>query len=1228
MWINCLIFIGYFTACLVVTVRGDDDSYCAYKNDYFVLNETSTGTPGKGYHKLMKTLRNDRKKTPVLINGYEKCDPLKNDRNGNQCFSLWVRQNDTSTPVSVFSGCWISARKRNCQTTKCVTPSNWQPGSKHLFCCCTGNKCNGNDETSTNKDREPVVYTTSAPVLSKPAKEVQPVPYKKENPKGKPTLCAHKLENQAEGQNIGNDIGGSSGIRILDNDTIECDVGDGCFTYYTVDPSDRSKIKISFQGCWTDSDNKNKCNYSECVQRPVEQRNNSHFCCCHGDMCNNNISKNNGQVIRRTTTVSSGPDSRPMRDPTYKQRTIVISLLSVLSLAVIILASYFIYRFCIRPPVIPTNVNDGDDPSQYPTFNIDDLKISCLITKGRFSEVWKGSLNDQDVAVKIYSPSYRQYYLNEKYIYSLPHMEHENIMKFFGGEERILQDGNIQHLLVLQYVPDGTLMNYLKNNVIDWYTMCKMCLTLARGLAHLHADMGSGDDFKPTVAHRDINSRNVLVKPDLSCVIADLGFCMSTMGSKLILKGHTENAEQTSLIDVGTLRYMAPELLDGAVNLRDCEASLKQIDMYAFGLVMWEISSRCSDLYQGCPMPEFTLPYSAELGSHPTFEEMQINVSRNKIRPKFPEVWKDYNQAIRALKETIEESWDHDAEARLTALCVEERVLEMKMLWSQDNRNKGNKGVTPTVNTALLAQSSVANRPGYHGSGHTQWSCMNSNTESTSSNIADGSSSALIINDIRNSTTMLSNHSESSSTLPQTWGGELHGSFSTSTMESTLPATPSDSVPCHPKSQNINAMMNQPLPAHQGRNPTVERNTHKRSDEELAVVGNNLFYGKDCPPEGQGGGSENIFDSFTDSLESSLMQNDALNQGRASDNTYVQGRRQNICGTNELPPKVVNNPMDRPDNITTANTVSNVANTQVSAVPKSKKAKEMGLLSHLALLGRLAFSGKYDSKKTVNDNENQSPICMENGRLYDSIGRHNPIFERSQTLETEVRLTNTGPVVRPSVYQAKPSNIVNIETASSNVSKDSLSDNVDLESVDSSEADTQSNSPLISRHRVAPYSKSTSDLSPQKTNRYNKLDDETKLARPSTLSLKGHNYDKSRTGSLNSLSKIKGVIGQKNGKSASAKKSHLNGYKTTDKSASSKVKPSAVMDESEKIKLRNKTPVSDKNGRYSLHDDRLMSQNGKSAKDSSGEWKSSVSLQQFKSINENDAGNVYTDCTC
>jgi serine/threonine protein kinase len=53
------------------------------------------------------------------------------------------------------------------------------------------------------------------------------------------------------------------------------------------------------------------------------------------------------------------------------------------------------------------------------------------------------------------------------------------------------------------------------------------------------------------------------------------------------------------IFQVGTLRYMAPEVLDGAVNLRDCESSLKQIDIYALGLVIWETASRCTDLYQG-----------------------------------------------------------------------------------------------------------------------------------------------------------------------------------------------------------------------------------------------------------------------------------------------------------------------------------------------------------------------------------------------------------------------------------------------------------------------------------------------------------------------------------------------------------------------------------------------------------------------------------------------------
>lgn len=46
-------------------------------------------------------------------------------------------------------------------------------------------------------------------------------------------------------------------------------------------------------------------------------------------------------------------------------------------------------------------------------------------------------------------------------------------------------------------------------------------------------------------------------------------------------------------------------------------------------------------------------------------------------------------QAIHTLKETIEDCWDHDAEARLTSFCVIERIMDLTSLWAQDSRQKG-----------------------------------------------------------------------------------------------------------------------------------------------------------------------------------------------------------------------------------------------------------------------------------------------------------------------------------------------------------------------------------------------------------------------------------------------------------------------------------------------------------------------------------------------------------
>lgn len=44
---------------------------------------------------------------------------------------------------------------------------------------------------------------------------------------------------------------------------------------------------------------------------------------------------------------------------------------------------------------------------------------------------------------------------------------------------------------------------------------------------------------------------------------------------------------------VGTKRYMAPEVLSDTISMNQFD-SFKRADVYSFGLVLWEITRRCS----------------------------------------------------------------------------------------------------------------------------------------------------------------------------------------------------------------------------------------------------------------------------------------------------------------------------------------------------------------------------------------------------------------------------------------------------------------------------------------------------------------------------------------------------------------------------------------------------------------------------------------------------------
>ena len=68
-------------------------------------------------------------------------------------------------------------------------------------------------------------------------------------------------------------------------------------------------------------------------------------------------------------------------------------------------------------------------------------------------------------------------------------------------------------LLITDYHELGSLYDHLQHNPLDHEAAVKLVLSAAAGLSHLHTQI-FGTKGKAAIAHRDIKSKNILVKRD------------------------------------------------------------------------------------------------------------------------------------------------------------------------------------------------------------------------------------------------------------------------------------------------------------------------------------------------------------------------------------------------------------------------------------------------------------------------------------------------------------------------------------------------------------------------------------------------------------------------------------------------------------------------------------------------------------------------------------------
>lgn len=184
--------------------------------------------------------------------------------------------------------------------------------------------------------------------------------------------------------------------------------------------------------------------------------------------------------------------------------------------------------------------------------------------------VFRGTVYGRDVAVKRYLRSMSTTMDREKALL-LESDAHPNIVKYYASE--ISQDYCFLALQLCQSnIEEFVEGKYVNPNV----NMVKILKDVLTGLSHLH-------NMVTPIVHRDVKPSNALIFAPNSDV-EPIGVLADLRLSKQL---DISQESFTMSGDVGSLGYMAPELLIGDTNHETSKRAYLKIDIYSSGLLLF-----------------------------------------------------------------------------------------------------------------------------------------------------------------------------------------------------------------------------------------------------------------------------------------------------------------------------------------------------------------------------------------------------------------------------------------------------------------------------------------------------------------------------------------------------------------------------------------------------------------------------------------------------------------
>ncbi|TKY75293.1 Serine/threonine-protein kinase HT1 [Spatholobus suberectus] len=240
------------------------------------------------------------------------------------------------------------------------------------------------------------------------------------------------------------------------------------------------------------------------------------------------------------------------------------------------------------------------------------LRYKEKIASGPFSDLYKGTFCNQDVAIKVLKHENLNENIQKEFaqeVYILSKIQHKNVVKFVGA---CTKPPNLY--LVTEYMSGGSMFDFLhkQKTVLTLPSLLKVAIDVSEGMKYLHQN---------DIIHRDLKAANLLIDENGVVKVADFG----------VARVHDQSGIMTA--ETGTYRWMAPEVIEH-------KPYDHKADVFSFAIVLWELLTG-------------KLPYE-----HLSPMQAAVGVIQKGLRPKIP--WHTHPKLV----ELLHWCWHQDPSLR------------------------------------------------------------------------------------------------------------------------------------------------------------------------------------------------------------------------------------------------------------------------------------------------------------------------------------------------------------------------------------------------------------------------------------------------------------------------------------------------------------------------------------------------------------------------------------